>query len=220
MAAPAELAARLRAQPSLAAAWLACHRADWLLWLARRGPLGDGRRRALVAAAAVAIAHADAPKVRSRTLETALAWANDDVDDPDPTGYSVTITSLLLAGVIAAAVELWLRYRREHPLSGVGSEAIILPLSPPGRRCCAPSRGRSCCAGGCTACAPIRSSATSSRACRTPSNGAGSDNAPRWYARSAGGWRRRARPDATVDGGRTMRASTVSAGEWRSTAAA
>jgi hypothetical protein len=48
---PAELTAWARAQPSLAAAWAAAPRADWLLRLGRRAGLGDAR--ALTAAACV-----------------------------------------------------------------------------------------------------------------------------------------------------------------------
>jgi hypothetical protein len=70
---------------SLAAAWAACERGDWMLWLAGRvaGPPGDDTRRPLVLAACACARLAlpyvpDGEERPLRAIETAEAWARGD----------------------------------------------------------------------------------------------------------------------------------------------
>jgi hypothetical protein len=70
---------------SLDAAWAACERGDWMLWLAGRvaGPPGDDTRRPLVLAACACARLAlpyipDGEERPLRAIETAEAWARGD----------------------------------------------------------------------------------------------------------------------------------------------
>ncbi len=71
--------------PSLEAAWEACERADWLLWLAGKfaGPPGSESRKPLVRAACAcartALVHVRAGEHRPlRAIETAEAWTRGE----------------------------------------------------------------------------------------------------------------------------------------------
>ena len=71
--------------PSLRAAWDACERGDWMLWLAGRNagePGTDGRRPLVLAACACArlsLVHVPQGELRPlKAIETAEAWARGD----------------------------------------------------------------------------------------------------------------------------------------------
>jgi hypothetical protein len=125
--APAELAAWLQTQHSIESAWANCDRADWLLWLARRRPLDESQQRRLVGAAALAIRACDPTRSPPRELRLAVAWSSLDLDDPDPTGFRATILSLVIAGTIGVALELWLFFRPTNPIRGLRRELYSIP---------------------------------------------------------------------------------------------
>ncbi|NBO26982.1 MAG: hypothetical protein EBU96_09385, partial [Actinobacteria bacterium] len=89
---------RAARQPDLAAAWAACPRAEWMLWLtARCAEEGSPEHRALVAAAADCAATAldfapGAARARS-AVEAAQAWAQEEVstDDCQYAGYDCAL---------------------------------------------------------------------------------------------------------------------------------
>ena len=76
---------RTERHPDLATAWAACHRGDWMLWLAGRvaGPPGDARRVPLVLAACdcaeLALVHVPAGEDRPQiAVATARRWARGE----------------------------------------------------------------------------------------------------------------------------------------------
>ena len=76
---------RAEQHPTIAAAWAACNRGDWMLWLAGHcaGPVGDPRRVPLALAAAdcaeLALPHVAPGDGRPRqTIDTLRAWARGE----------------------------------------------------------------------------------------------------------------------------------------------
>lgn len=74
--------------PDLPAAWTACRRADWLLWLAARvAAPGSAEHRAVVAAAAdcaaTALDLAPGAAGARRAVEAAQAWAQEEASTND-----------------------------------------------------------------------------------------------------------------------------------------
>jgi hypothetical protein len=125
--APPDLKAWLQTQPSLDAAWATCDRADWLLWLARRRPSDDLQERRLVGATALALLMAGASGISRRELDLANAWASQDFDDNDPTGFRATIVALVIAGAVGITLELWLYFRAENPIRSMRRELYSWP---------------------------------------------------------------------------------------------
>ena len=79
---------RTEAHPDLPAAWAACPRADWLLWLAARcAAAGSSEHRAVVAAAAdcagAALDLAPGAAGARRAVEAAQAWAQEEAATAD-----------------------------------------------------------------------------------------------------------------------------------------
>lgn len=79
---------RTEAHPDLAAAWAACPRADWLLWLAGLlAATGSPEHRAVVAAAAdcagAALDLAPGAAGARRAVEAAQAWAQEEAATAD-----------------------------------------------------------------------------------------------------------------------------------------
>jgi hypothetical protein len=126
-AAPLDLKAWLQTQPSLDAAWAACDRADWLLWLARRRPSDDLQQRRLVGATALTLRMAGDSRVSRRELDLANAWASHDFGDNDPTGFRATVVALVIAGAVAIALEAWLYFRAENPIRSMKRELYSFP---------------------------------------------------------------------------------------------
>ncbi len=81
----ADALAWARTQPSAAAAWQACERGDWMLWILGKqsGPVGSASRRKLVLAACacarLSLANVKAGENRPRiAIETAEAYARGE----------------------------------------------------------------------------------------------------------------------------------------------
>lgn len=79
---------RAARHPDLPAAWAACRRPDWLLWLAARvAEAGSPEHRAVVAAAAdcaaTALDLAPGAEGARRAVEAAQAWAQEEVSTDD-----------------------------------------------------------------------------------------------------------------------------------------
>jgi hypothetical protein len=126
--APDELDAFLKTQDSAESAWANCTRADWLFWLAQPRITDDRQRRKLVGAVALALGISEYRNVSRRAIRLAWAWANQDFDDPDPTGFVATIVSLCVGGAVGIAVELWLYFRSDHPIRGTNREVYSFPV--------------------------------------------------------------------------------------------
>lgn len=72
-----------RRQPTATAAWAACERADWMLWLAAKLSSTEARRREIVRAACAcartALVHVPEGELRPlRCIETAEAWCRGE----------------------------------------------------------------------------------------------------------------------------------------------
>lgn len=68
------------------------------------------------------------PGVSRRKRDLACAWAAQDFDDPDPTGFAATILSVCLGGAAGIAIELWLYFRHDHPIRGMDREVYSFPV--------------------------------------------------------------------------------------------
>jgi hypothetical protein len=135
--APSELSDWARTQPSLATAWAACPRPDWLVWLARSHPGSNEEQRNVVRAAASVASFAGAkPPVWHRLLlrwrpdlfdQAALFVGADELTDSDHQ-YSDLINGLLFALLLWAPLDVFLFVHPVGSLGGLRREVITLPV--------------------------------------------------------------------------------------------
>jgi hypothetical protein len=134
--APADLREWARSHESHSAAFAACARPDWLVWLARSRAISKEEQCAVVrAAAAVVSLGGGAPAVwRSHLMrwrpdvfdEVALFCGGDDITDSDHR-YSDLLNGLLAALLLWSPLDVYLFVRPLGSLAGLRREVITLP---------------------------------------------------------------------------------------------
>ena len=129
MAACTEAIAWCKRQVTLAAAWVACERGDWMLWLLGRllaGPPESASRKRLVLAACacarLALPHVRKGEERPRmAIETAERWARDDgatLDEVRDAAAAADVGSSARKAVLSRCADIVRAHYPEPPQLG------------------------------------------------------------------------------------------------------
>ena len=126
-----------RTQPSVDAAWAACERADWLVWLAVRRASGDDTRQTIIRAAANAIS-AGRRRWYQRLItslfdpdwEVAALWARHGIDGVQAAAGAARVLTWggFFALFPACLVYYLLLLPKQHAVGGRFASTLLLNL--------------------------------------------------------------------------------------------